>query len=280
MKKQIVILLITLLAIAGCAKEPYKFNRDYLPTAVPGKPSIQIFFEDEKNQIIGKYLNEARYSNDLWLFWLAEDTLCLKLEGTGIIAIHPSTQKVNWLQDNKRNEIEKTISEKVTISNDAAEEALYMQVLSRFISSFGQQYSGKIIDNDHILKVNAKTVEKHRDNGLSKQVCTEAKLKVKLTDVKERSSELELEYNCDWLPQPVSDIKVPQFLRRFQISPSGNYYAYGSRLYRLGRKDSHVELMSDYPHISASINPEWTKIALLRNKGKQYCIEVFNIEIE
>lgn len=272
--------LIATLIIAGCATATVKFNRSYMPNAIPDKPEMTMAFDDENNKQIKKYADKVDYLNDIWLFWLKADDLYLNLEGSGIIVIHPSTKKTEWLKINDEKETAKIISEKAKITNDISKEPIYKRLAASVMSSFGQQYSGEFIDNSQKLQVVIKTEEKRREGDIT-HTCTQAKLKGTFVNNQGKSRELEWNYNCNWLPKSVANAKVPQLLRKFQISPTGIYYAYGSTLFpAIGKQTVGEELMVGYPIISASINPEWTKIAVLRNKDDQYWIEFFEIKLD
>ncbi len=276
-KKGLAFLVIAFLAVAGCAPTAAKFNKVYMPSASE-RTSERIALEPEDNKIIADYLNAPKYANDVWLFWLKTNVIYMNVEGRGILAISPESKKVRWLQDAEEKGASKAIEDKVAIANDVDKEALYKRLASHVISSLGHSYSGKLIDNNQELKVSISTDEKRERSG-DAFVCAEAKLKAKFVNEKGRARELQWEYNCDWLIRATADVKIPQILRRFQISPSGDYYAYGENLYRAGRRGDGEKLIDDYPIISASIDPSWKKIAVLRNKGNQYWIEIFGIKV-
>jgi hypothetical protein len=270
--------VLVLLVVVGCASAPAKFNETYLPNAIPDKPNELVTFEPDINKAIAQYARKPDFSNVIELFWFEANNLYLNLEGSAVYLINPSTKNVEKLNAAEREPIKAMISKKINITNTAKEAGLARKVASYLFSSLGQQYSGEIIDNNNKWQVNVETNMKRSDNA--DQVCASAKLIGKLTDDKGKKLAMQWDFNCEWLPQTVADYKVPQILRRLQISPSGKYYLYGGILYRTDRSGAGVDLIANYSNvISISANPDWTKIAILRGTSNKYWIEIFNFRV-
>lgn len=280
-KALFVFLSITMLIVGGCASPAGKLNTAYVLKG-PETADKKIAFDGKDNQVIAAYLNRARYANDLWLFWLTADNLYLNLEDSGIILIQPALKKMRWLEGDERKEAVKMISKKVSIMNDVSSESIYKKIASSVLSSLGQRYTGEVIDNGKQLKVVARVSEirESREGQGITAGCSKSKLEATLVNTKGEAKEIEWEYNCDWMPQSVADTKVPQMLRKLQIAPSGKYYSDGKQLYRADRRNAGAEDILGNDNLSASMNPQWTKIAVLKNVGQQYWIEFYDISIE
>jgi hypothetical protein len=272
--------VLVLLVIVGCASTPVKFNEIYLPNAIPNKPNERVTFQSDVNKAIAQYLRKPDFSNNIELCWLAADNLYLNLEGSGVYVINPGTKDIRKLISNEEKDILQKISQKVNIANTAKKAGLIKKVSSYLFSYLGQEYEGEIIDNNNKLQVYIQTNEKRSDD-VYRVPCESAKLMGKLTNNKGNELDIQWDYNCEWLPQAIADYKVPQLLKKLNISPSGKYYLCGSILYSADKNGIKVDLMPQYPNvISISVNPEWSKIAVLRGKGGKYWIEFFDIRIE
>jgi hypothetical protein len=276
-----ILLVVILLTFGGCASTPAKFNTTYLPNAIPNNPVERIVLAPDDNDLIAKYRRKPIFSNDIGLFWLAADSLYLNLEGSGIYVVSLSTKNIKKMTPDEEKDVKQLISQKIVIDSAQKEGLLDLavKVVSYLFSYFGQEYTGKIIDNNQEIQFYIQTAEKRGDTFEAN--CVSAKLRGKLTSAKGQVVNTEWDYSCDWLPQTIANKKVPQLLRKLQISPSGKYYLYENILYRLGKNGASEDLIANYPYvISLSVNPNWTKIAVLRGKGGKYWIEFFDIRIE
>lgn len=272
-------LAFIILTAGGCAPSATKFNVKYLPGAVADKPQDRVTLSAGINNEIERYNSRVNIANHIELCWLSSESIYLNLDGLAIYNINPVSGDVNKLSGDERINAARTISEKINIINEAKTSGVAKKVSSYLFSSFGQHYSGEIIDNKNKLRFYIKT-EMQREGNSSETDCRSALLNVTLTGARGRETEVKWNFKCDWMPQSISDYKVPQILRRVQISPAGKHYLHGSILYNAGRSEPIADLLDGYSNvISVSANPDWTKLAVLRNSGNRYWVELFNLRV-
>jgi len=274
------LLLLVLLLVEGCAVTSARFNETYMKNAVPNKPNEQLTFSNDVNKAIEQYLSKAKFSNNTELYWRDADNLYLNLEGKTIYAVHPNNKDVRKLEADEEQAAIDNMSKKVAVANISKDAGLTTKITSYLFSNLGQKYTGEIIDNDNKIQVYAEVKEGGRDN-VTETPCESATLEGKLTGRDGKEIDFKWNYNCDWLPQAVADYKVPQFLKKIYVSPSGKYYLYGGLLYSAAKKGAVVNLISNYPNVlSISVNPAWSKLAILRGAYGKYWIEFFDFKVE
>lgn len=270
------------LLLLGCASSHGEFNSKYLMDAVPEAPSARINFNPSQNQIIQKYLRSPRLRNDAALFWLYPDRIYLNLEGGEILSVDTADSTVSVLNAEDKAKVYRLLSQRVRIDNTAQEKGVVSQLIGSLFSFAGQQYRGEIAENGgQRLKVEIQTDETRAEvNAEATANCASAKLMGQLADGDGHSLPIQLDFSCEWLPRSLADEKVPQLLRKIQISPSGEYVFYESILYRVDAHGAEEKIITDYPNvINSTLSPDWTGIAVLRGKGKEYWIELFPLHI-
>ncbi len=280
MKKTITVglMLIMIMATAGCFAGKMTFNQTYLPGADADKPAIKVVFSNDVNDDIAGYNRKAKLANNIELSWTAPDKLYLHLENSSVYIINPATGDMSRLADDERKEAADLITKKVNITNTAANSGLVKKVMSYVLSTFGQQYTGELHDHGNIFEIYA-AVEMQRGTDSSEKSCESARLKAKLTNFQAKEMNLQWPYPCDWTPQTISNYKVPQILRKLHISPSGKYILFEGNLYRFGKEQVEAQLLSTYSGVvSIAVRPDWSSIAILKKSGNKHWVEFFTLK--
>ncbi len=272
------LMLLISLTLAGCGAGKVQFNETYLPGAAPDQPLAKIALDSTVRDDLAQYQRQAKLANNIELCWPAADTLYLHLEKAAVYAVHPVAASVTRLGDDERKAALAEINKKITITNTAAGGGLLKKATSYLFSTFGQQYTGEMIDGGNPYPLEVK-LEMTRGADTSETSCASVKLKIQLTDSKGKQMHLEEPYPCDWSAQPIANDKVPQILRQLYASPSGKYLLNANQLYRFGAQKPLADLFSGYPGVvSVAVKPDWTQIAVLRQSRDAYGIEFFNLK--
>lgn len=270
--------ITVLFVITGCVSTTY-FNKTYMPKAVPDKPENKITMTSEDSQIVSKYLSQTRLTNHVGLYWLTEDVIYLSLADGAIFSINTQTKSIQQQQDPEANEARQRIAQKVNISQNQEGRGVVRQFAASIFSYMGQNFEGDLTDNKHRIAVEAKTYEKRDASNFSR--CESMKIKGQLTNSKGRKTDVEWDYDCAWVTQSVTLIKVPQLLSGLQVSPSGKYYLFGSLLYSVDANKLMSDVLKNYPGtLAVSVNPGWSKMAVLRGTGKTYWVEFFDFQTD
>lgn len=267
-----------LILFAGCALTS-SFNKTYMPAAVPDKPADKISLSADDSRVVSKYISQKTLSNYIGLFWLTTDTIYVNLEDSAIFSVNVKTKSAQELQGNEAGEARKSIAQKTDIKPDDEGRGVVRQFAASVFSYMGHKFSGDLTDNGQKIGVEIKTFENRDPSNASR--CESMKLKGQLTNSKGKKTDVELDYDCAWGTQVYAFKKVPQLLSRFQVSPSGKHYLYGSRLYSVEKNVLVGDLLNNYSGtVAVSANPDWSKIAVLRGQGKSYWVEVFDLQIK
>lgn len=271
-------LLLVVLILAGCAALQPKFDNNYLSDASPDNPKVKISFKMDVNDNIIKYNSKSRYANNIELYWLDAQNIYLYLENSAVYSINTTTNAVSMLEDGEKDEIVARIMKRVFITNTAEKSGFLKKATSYLLSTFGQQYTGELVDKENIFQIYAALVMQ-RGNDSSEKSCESATLSAKLTNDKGKEMNIVWPYPCDWTPQPIANNKVPQILRRLYTSPSGQYVLDKSKLYRYGAQKAKTDLILNYPNVvSITVKPDWKSIAILRESHNKYWIELFDLK--
>lgn len=270
--------VMVLFVVAGCASIT-GFNKTYMPKAVPDKPVDKIALPAEESRIVANYISQKKFVNHVGLYWLAGDTLYLNLADGAIIGINPQTKSVQELLDKDANAARQKLASKMNVEPDHEGRGIIRQFAASIFSYMGQKFTGDVTDNNQKIGVEVGTYENRNPSNNSR--CETAKIRGQLINAKGKRTDVEWDYQCEWLIQSTTLKKVPQLLSTLQVSPSGKYYLYGSLLYSVDKNIRVGDLLNNYSNtLAVSVNPDWTKIAVLRGKSKAYWIEIFDFQID
>ncbi len=263
--------------VAGCASSA-GFNKTYLPKAVADNPGAKIALSPEDGMLLSRYLSESKFGNHVGLYWMDENVIYLNLADSAVFGIDTAAGAARELVETKARAAREKIARKVNIAPDDDGRGVIRQYAAKVLSYMGHKFTGSVTDNGHKIGVEVKTSETRDDVNNAR--CASAKISGKLTGSRGKITDVEWNYSCDWVAQSVAFAKVPQLLSALQVSPSGQYYLYGTRLYNVDKNTSAGDIISNYAGMLAvSANPAWTKIAVLRGSGKTYWIEIFDFQI-
>lgn len=267
--------------LLGCGTTKGQFNNHYLPDAGTDKAVRQIRFTDAQNSTIKAYVNSPDETHDTALFWLSPEHIYLNLDGDKIFAITPDSQQIKILTPEEKVEISQTITQKAQLTNTVTEKGVISQLVGSLFAKSGQRYSGKImVDEQRQIEVRLKTIQNREGTDIESSTCSSGELTGDLSLDNEKIFSIQWDFPCDWLPRSVSDIKVPQLMRRVQLSPSGQYLFYQNLLYNTAGEIQEKKLFWDYAYtISTAVSPDWTTLAILRGKSGQYWIELFDLHL-
>lgn len=270
--------MVFLFVVAGCASIS-GFNKTYMPKAVPEKPADKIVLAAEDSKVISKYISQKKLVNHVGLYWLSADTMYLNLADGAIFGINPQTKAVQELLESKAGDARRKIASRMNVEPDHEGRGIIRQFAASIFSYMGQKFAGDLTDNNHKIGVEIGTYENRNPSNNSK--CETAKLKGQLINEKGKRTDVEWDYQCEWLIQSTTLKKVPQLLSTLQVSPSGKYYLYGSLLYSVDQNARVCDVLNNYSRtVAVSVNPDWTKIAVLRGKFGTYWIEIFDFQTQ
>ena len=232
--------------------------------------------------MIDKYLRSAKDEDDAALFWFETDRAHLNLEGDALISINTSDETTQIIDDENKKKFKTFLSQKVNIANTITEKGILSQLVGAYFTLAGQHYAGQLVfDSQRIVNVDIKTSEKRHDSGMEAETCSSAKLIGALSMTQTQTVPVQWEYPCKWLPQSIADVKVPQILQQVLLSPSGKYFFHKITLYNVEQNGDSEEVLGNYPDmISATINPDWTLLAVFAGKDKKYRVDIFELQIE
>ncbi len=278
------IVMVLTLILWGCTGSKGKFNTDYLPDAVADEPGQRIDFDNAQNQTIDSYLTFSRsYKEkyDAGLYWMNQDRVFLNLEDETIFSIDIKDREISESDSETRAEINQVLSKKVNVINTATLKGALTNIVSSLFSSVGQHYTGDIsVGEPNSLEVDIRTKEIRNDTSMDAITCLSSQLVGKFTINGEKNIAVQWDYPCPWLPRSIADIKIPQILRKVQVSPAGRHLFYNTMLYDARGDGTEQRLVWDYTGIiCTAINPEWTTLAILRGKKGQYWIEFYDLRL-
>lgn len=280
MKRCVFLILMVLLVLmsVGCSSGA-KFNQTYMPKALPDQPATKIVLGAEDSRIVAGYVSQTKLTNFVSMHWLAEEAIYLNLTDSSIFVIRPVDKLALSLQGAEAEDARERIAHRVQVSLDNEGKGVIRQFAAGVLSYGGQKMVGDIIDNEQTIVVDVKTFEKRETADQPK--CESVKLKGRLINGKGKVTDVAWDFDCAWVPQSLSLKKIPQLLSLVQVSPSGKYYLYGSLLYQVDKNAIVNDLLAGYSNVIAvSANPSWTKIAVLRGKGKTYWVEIFPMQFD